>query len=397
MKIGRNNPCWCNSGKKYKKCHYLLETSTLVENTSITKIESNPDLEKIRAKIEFEQITKRKKLEAFGIYIDFVTPIQFKGKKVWALGSRVYANEPSNQTFHEFIIDVLRQELGQEWWNYQISLPDDRQHFIIKCFKKHYEWRQRNESSENKVGDLWAAKPDGYSRALLSLAFDVCSLIHAVHLPEIFLSKLREYKDYQGVRYEIAIAALFARMSYKITFLDEKYAGQKLQPKHCEFIASDPVTNEKIAVEVKSKTRKGVLHRLGEFNKEREFQSSVAKLYRHALEQNPGGKPFTIFLDMNLPFSENQKPEDNVWLNSVTKMRDKAAFTTKGKPSLTNAIIFTNFSYHYGTDKETGNGEWLLELPPLVRFPIKSMNFANKLMMALSAYGNVPNLDLSPK
>ena len=21
-KLGRNNPCWCGSGKKYKKCHY---------------------------------------------------------------------------------------------------------------------------------------------------------------------------------------------------------------------------------------------------------------------------------------------------------------------------------------------------------------------------------------
>ena len=24
-KPGRNEPCWCGSGKKYKKCHYLLE------------------------------------------------------------------------------------------------------------------------------------------------------------------------------------------------------------------------------------------------------------------------------------------------------------------------------------------------------------------------------------
>ncbi|MGH7276842.1 MAG: SEC-C metal-binding domain-containing protein, partial [Candidatus Rokuibacteriota bacterium] len=22
-KIGRNDPCYCGSGKKYKKCHYL--------------------------------------------------------------------------------------------------------------------------------------------------------------------------------------------------------------------------------------------------------------------------------------------------------------------------------------------------------------------------------------
>jgi uncharacterized protein YecA (UPF0149 family) len=24
-KIGRNEPCWCGSGKKYKKCHLPLE------------------------------------------------------------------------------------------------------------------------------------------------------------------------------------------------------------------------------------------------------------------------------------------------------------------------------------------------------------------------------------
>jgi uncharacterized protein YecA (UPF0149 family) len=22
MTLGRNEPCWCGSGKKYKKCHY---------------------------------------------------------------------------------------------------------------------------------------------------------------------------------------------------------------------------------------------------------------------------------------------------------------------------------------------------------------------------------------
>ncbi len=22
LKLGRNDPCWCGSGKKYKKCHY---------------------------------------------------------------------------------------------------------------------------------------------------------------------------------------------------------------------------------------------------------------------------------------------------------------------------------------------------------------------------------------
>jgi len=25
-KIGRNDPCWCGSGKKYKRCHYGRES-----------------------------------------------------------------------------------------------------------------------------------------------------------------------------------------------------------------------------------------------------------------------------------------------------------------------------------------------------------------------------------
>jgi hypothetical protein len=28
MKLGRNDPCWCNSGKKYKKCHLDREKET---------------------------------------------------------------------------------------------------------------------------------------------------------------------------------------------------------------------------------------------------------------------------------------------------------------------------------------------------------------------------------
>jgi uncharacterized protein YecA (UPF0149 family) len=24
-KVGRNDPCWCKSGKKYKNCHYLWD------------------------------------------------------------------------------------------------------------------------------------------------------------------------------------------------------------------------------------------------------------------------------------------------------------------------------------------------------------------------------------
>ena len=342
-----------------------------------------------------DKMTQRKqRLAELGVFIDFVTPVDFQGKKVWALGSRIYPNQPPNSTFHEFIIDALRQELGQEWWEEQRKLSEEKQHFVFRCFVKHYEWRAKNEKSENRHGKVWRAKPDGYSRALLSLGFDVCSLIHAVHLPSVFLDKLRRYDQYQSVRYEIAVAGMFARMGYKIKFLDEEFAGQKNQPKHSEFIATHPETGEEIVVEVKSKERKGVLHKEGEFNKEREFRSSITKLYRHAITQKQPNKPFIIFIDMNLPLSPDTLPEDNLWVQAVTRMRDSATFTMKGKPMPTNAILFTNYSYHYGTDKETGNGEWLIEKSGNPEVLIKSQDFGDKFIAVLHKYGNVPNIDM---
>lgn len=392
-KIGRNDPCPCNSGKKYKKCH-LLSGGFPLGIPKITKVEPTPETERIRQEMESRLVERRKRLVQLGVFIDFVIPTHFKGNKVWALGSRLYPRRPAKETFHEFIVYVLKEKLGRDWWMEQMKLPEDKQHFIYRCFMKHYDWQKKNQVPENKYGEGWRAKPDGYSRVLISLAFDVCSLIHAVHLPEIFLKKLREYTEYQSVRYEIAVAALFARMGYKIKFLDEKFSDQKSQPRHCEFIATHPETNEEIAVEVKSKERGGVLHKGGEFNKNKEFRSSISKLYRHALAQKPTGKPFIIFIDMNLPLSPGARPEDVPWVGAITKMRDAAAFSTKGQVSPHNAIVFTNYSYHYGTDKETDTGEWLLEKAGNPEVLIQSIDFGERFIAVLHGYGKVPNIDM---
>lgn len=361
----------------------------------IIKMEPTPETDKIMQEMEEQQIERRKKLAELGVFIDFVIPTHFKGKKVWGLGSRIYPYQKEDETFHEFIVHALKLEMGRDWWEEQLKLPFDKQHFVFKCYRKHYEWKQKNELPENRHNGLWRAKPDGYSRALTSLAFDVCSLLHAVHVPEVFLKKLRAYDGYQSVRYEIAIAAMFARMGYKIKFLDEDFVGEKEQPKHAEFVATHPETGEDIVVEVKSKERDGVLHQEGAFNKEREFKSSVAKLYRHALTQKPDKKPFIVFIDMNLPLSTGVDPNDNPWVKAVTKMRDSAVFATKGQSSSTNAIVFTNYSYHYGTDQETGSGEWLLEKSGDPETPIQSPDFSDKFISVLQRYGNVPNIDVT--
>ncbi|MBI2600447.1 hypothetical protein HYW42_00680 [Candidatus Daviesbacteria bacterium] len=66
----------------------------------VTKIEKpTPEMEEMMRKIEAEQVERRYILRQSGIFIDFVQPIVFKGKKVWALGSRIYPYQKADETF----------------------------------------------------------------------------------------------------------------------------------------------------------------------------------------------------------------------------------------------------------------------------------------------------------
>lgn len=246
-KIGRNDPCSCGSGKKYKKC-CLGKQQTGTFHKVPTEV-----LDFFR-----KQEMERKHLHNLGIYLNFVKPVIFKGKKVWALGSRVYPTRPPSETFHEFTFFVLQQTLGFTWWQKQSSLLDEEKHFIMYCYGKYGEWRKKNATQKHKVGGLWAARPDGWTRALLSLAFDVFSILHADHLPDQLLKRLRNKDQYQGARYEIVVAAIFARLGYKIKFLDE---DTEIEGKRCEFIAYNNSTGDQMAVEVKSKEREGVTYK----------------------------------------------------------------------------------------------------------------------------------------
>lgn len=383
MKIGRNEKCPCGSGKKYKKC--------CLNNPSIRQTPTSPELEQMR--LEAEQITaeRLRRLEHLGIYVDFVKPVEFKGGKVWALGSKIYPNRPLNQTFHEFIISILYEIIGEEWRQSQLALSEVDRHFIYQCSVKFSEWCRNNAVSNNQARGVWAAFPDGWSKALLSLAFDITSLEHTEHMPKQLLDRLKNRDQYQGARYEVAIAAMFARLGYRIIFLDEQGSGVV----HCEFIAEDRITGEQIAVEVKSKEREGVLHTKGATTREKLLWGDIQRLYRHALKQNPGNMPFIIFIDMNAPQTPGSPWEEKPWGKDIKKMLSKVPLNSPANPDPCTTLIFTNYSYHYQTENEALPGEHLLTIPLHSVFPIHNPNFFTRIEAALKNYGNVPNLDFN--
>ncbi len=388
MKIGRNDLCPCGSGKKYKKC--CLIKPRLVPK--VTEVASTPELKALRDKINQENEARRRKyLEPLGIYIDFVKPLIFQGRKFWALGSRLYHERPPEETFHEFIIFVLCQTLGEEWRLQQIALAEDQQHFAYRCYKQYNEWRKKNHITQNQQGKMWAALPDGWTRAFIALAFDVCSLIHKDYLSDKLLNRLRNKDQYQGARYEVAIMAMFARLGYKITPLDDT----DIKTTHPEFIAEDLTNGEKIAVEVKSKQREGVIHFPGSASDPSQLLwGDIQRLYRHAMKQNPGDMPFLIFIDMNSPQTPDITWQDKPWVKDIKKMIDKSPLHNPQNSDPCSGLIFTNYSYHYQTENEAQHGEHLLTIPLHPVYRIQRGDFFTRLEKALSSYGNIPNLDI---
>lgn len=387
MKIGRNDPCPCGSGKKYKRCCISKNNS----NPIITEVETTPELESLRQSIIEENENRRELfLEPLGIFIDFVKPIIFKTKKFWVLGNRVYYNRPENETFHEFIISVLLNTLGEEWYKNQSLLQLEDQHFIYCCYKKYLEWRKKNISNHSDT-KISCASPDGWTKSILSLAFDICSLVHKEHLPEGLLNRLKNKDQYQGVRYEIAISAIIARLNYKINFLDE----QNLKTIHPEFIAENRDTREKVAVEGKSKVREGILHKTGKpISEDSLLWGDIQRLYRHALKQNPGNLPFIVFIDLNSPITPNIKIENKPWFKDIKKMLQKAPLFDSSNPDPCTALVFTNYSYHYQTEKEALPGEHLLIWPEYPKYHINNPSFLSHFEKALTHYGIIPNLDI---
>nr|MBP6869074.1 hypothetical protein [Candidatus Paceibacterota bacterium] len=304
----------------------------------------------------------------------------------------VYAHVEPNETFHTFMINILKAELGQDWLSTQSALPQADRHFIALCLEKLGEWIQRNQDTAERVSDtVWGAKPDGYSKSLLLLAFDVCSLIHKQKLPKTLLDRLKTKEHYQGARYEIAIAAIFARLDCDIQFTDETSKS-----KRCEFVATHRETGSSLAVEAKSKRRQGVLHEVGLLPTLEKLLSArvIRRMFTEALEQNPKDTPFAVFIDVNAPLTPSVSMDSKPWVIDAKALVNKKLKDLSPAEYPLSAAFFTNFSYHYQTESEAEQGEACGIVIPHPKFPPPSPEFFGYLQGALTHYGFVPAIDI---
>lgn len=385
-RLGRNDPCFCGSSVKYKKCCLPKGQKPLQVPEEIDDVMHQQ-----------QQAARKKKqlLQSKGIYINIPNTIVFKGRTLLAVGNEIMWDDNPHATFHQLILRNLSQTLGEKWWDTESAKPPEKRHYIKRCFEEIKDSDSRDDLDIRRVDEhTRTMRATGNTQTLLSLAFDVWLLTQNGYMRNDWLERLCNYDAFQGARYEVGVASLFVRIGCELEFYDsDKPDKDGKLPKRAEFVAVHKPTNNRVAVEAKSRHVHGVIHMPGTIKYRQALKGDITKLYKKALEKTTDNLPLIVFIDVNSPTEINQKVQNTQWFADVKRSFDSRPEPTPENPDKHAALFVTNFSSHYQDSEVSHPGQHLFMGSVHTENPFTdgpTGEFMKKLLRAAGNYGYVP-------
>ena len=392
MTPGRNDPCPCGSGKKYKKCHLR---ATEEEQHRKRKAAPHPFARKAHDPVPPEVLSELRRMEQvramrearFGMGRDIVHT-DFQGFKFVGVGARLFYSKDW-RTFTDFLLYYIKarlgEALGEDWGNKELAKPLAERHQILQWYDALCAFQRRHEFGPDGIAQ---GVPDGPSMAYISLAYDLYLLGHHQTLQDSVVTRLRHQDQFQGARYELAVAATMVRAGFELTHEEETDPTRK----HPEFIATHPGTGERIAVEAKSRHRAGVLGRAGVVPTHHDFRLGIEGLFKKALAKDPQ-LPFVIFIDANMP-PDIATAERDRWLAELHEVLPRIGSEDSiGKVAGASytCLVLTNFPHHYGERAAMDPAKLAYFTSPQPSlYPFKSDETQGMVERAVLQYGNIP-------
>jgi hypothetical protein len=304
------------------------------------------------------------------------------GGRLHAIGNQIFT-VPGDMTFPDMLLDLLYWTLHSKWFDAQRRKPEGDRHQIAK-------WFDAVDASQHAitqaVGEMCVVPAAGNAKALLMLAHDVYSLLHAVHLPKRLLRRLRDRHGFQGAFYEIAVAAIFARQGFVIEYLDRR---EHKATKHGEFIATHRTTGARVVVEAKSRRRPGLLHQQGTFDPATSMRGDVGVLLDDALEKAPAKLPFVIFIDLNAPTTPGVPVREKPWWDELRETIYSRCDSDDADSF--NAIIVTNWADHCRPEESAPrSGEAVYVISTCPQIPTSSREMLTAVIDEVQQHGHLP-------
>lgn len=289
---------------------------------------------------------------------------------------------PASETFHEFLVAMLKETFGAQWYNKQLATPIEQRHAVMRWVFAWHELARQAAPPDRKPGEPVGVSPTGEALALLVLADDIYRLQLVRGLPWGLVKRLRDRDSYQGARYEVAVASVFVRAGCEVTWIPATSSR-----KTCEFTASFS-GGRTVAVEAKSRHREGVLHQPGSVPSE--WKTELDDLYRKALRKDPQGHPLVVFLDVNRPHEPRLPTGEKQWQKDIFAMFERRQDNTPSNPARESLLVMTNWSWHLDGGAPAKPGEYLFALPTWSKHGIADRAVLDRLVARLNAYGALP-------
>jgi hypothetical protein len=194
------------------------------------------------------------------------------------------------------------------------------------------------------------SRQDGNGAAWIRFAYDLFTIRDNAKLENDLKERLLSHEAFQAARYELKVAAICATAGFDLQFEDEKDNSRR----HPEFVGTDRLTGAKIAVEAKSRHRKGVLGFSGGINQAPGTTVGVRKNILEAFKKN-SSLPFYVFIDANLPPAD--EPTMGRWEDELAQTLQDLDAEGYLKPCPANAVFFTNDPSHYVASGPIGGRE----------------------------------------
>jgi hypothetical protein len=314
-RIGRNDPCHCGSGQKFKRCHGVLDTTPAKTR--------GPSAEWIHAQLEKHKAEELRRESMQGLGKPIIGA-QFKGYQMVAVGNTVHWGKW--KTFFEFLENYIRTKLGTDWGNAELKKSIEDRHPIMRWYE--LKTRYMNEKIV-EPGKIHTAPMTGAVAAYYSLAYNLYLLEHNAELQKRLIGRLKHPDQFYGAYYETFVAAVCILAGLELKLEDEADPNST----HCEFYATSKTTGKRYSVEAKSRQPNKAHLDVGT-----QLFKALSKDAQH---------PRIVFIDVNVP--EEMTTEENLLgkLMPAITSRESKMVMEDGQPAPPAFVFVTNHPYHY--------------------------------------------------
>jgi hypothetical protein len=284
-KPGRNAPCPCRSGKKFKKCHgstAQLEKERAHHPGRLAELALT-----MRARHEAREHQRRKQQ---GLGKPIMSAI-VKDQRVVVVNNKLLSSKRWH-TFHDFLRDYPRIALGDDWFLGEARKPLESRHLIAAWYMRALEL-----AKEGQQGKTMGLPATGALSAYLRFAYDLYALQHSVAVEKLLLDRIKSPRGFPGAMYEVRVAASLIRAGFTLDLEDET----DRRTTHVEFVATHHATGAKYSIE--AKRREGQKLKLNKL-----LHSALNKHADHPrivfVDTNDGRLQFHQYEKLPLPLAE---------------------------------------------------------------------------------------------